>query len=96
MGLTGTEASSLAVDYSLQCAGGSVAPGPLRIPGSQTQAGPLTGVPLLVVGLALMWSAGLLSKSGSGQGSEALCGFGSGPQADRRAALAAARPREYG
>lgn len=86
MGLNGTKASSLAVDYSLQCAGGSVAwleerqgPGPPWIPRSQTEAGPLTTASLLVVGLTLMWSGGLLSKSGSGQGSQALCGFGAGP-----------------
>lgn len=45
-------------------------PGTLWIPASQTEAGPLRTAPLAVVGLALMWSGGLLSKAGSGQASQ--------------------------
>lgn len=45
-------------------------PVPLWIPASQTEAGPLTAARLAVVGWALMWSGGLLSKAGSGQASQ--------------------------
>lgn len=78
-GLNGTTSSSLSVDYTLRCSVGfaawlvsAVDPGPLRIPVSQTEAGPLTTAPLAVVGLALMWAAGLLSKAGSGPASQAV------------------------
>lgn len=46
-------------------------------PRPKQKRGPLTTAPLAAVGLALMWLEGLLSKSG--QGSQALCGFGARP-----------------
>lgn len=89
-GLNGTTSSSPALDYTLDCAVGFAAwlevqqtPGLLRVPASQTEARPLTTAPLAVASLALMWSGGLLSKAGSGQASQARCGFGRPPRADR-------------